>query len=85
MSTEVPKFIVTTEGELHGEDTPENREIVRRIHACVQACEGVSTEDLEQGVVADMCAMMGQVLPLLQEREQMAQVLSQVQSMTKSA
>lgn len=61
-----PHFLVTSEGELHGEDTEENREIVRRIHACVNACEGISTEELENGIVADMRRVLAQVVPVLE-------------------
>ncbi|MCA9072029.1 MAG: hypothetical protein KDA84_24040 [Planctomycetaceae bacterium] len=65
---ETPHFLLTTEGELHGEDTEENREIVRRIHACVNACEGISTEELEKGIVADMRRVLAQVVPVLQQQ-----------------
>jgi hypothetical protein len=61
-----PHFLLSHEGELHGEDTPQNREIVRRIHACVSACEGISTEELESGVVQDMRRVIAQVIPVLQ-------------------
>jgi hypothetical protein len=64
-----PHFLLTTEGELHGQDTEENREIVRRIHACVNACEGISTEELEKGIIADMRRVLAQVVPVL-ERQQ---------------
>ena len=70
--TSVPRFVVTAEGELYGEDTPENRELVRRIHACVNACDSFTTEELERGVVQDMRRVIGQVAPLLQQREQSA-------------
>jgi hypothetical protein len=63
-----PHFVVTAAGDIHGDDTRENREIVRRIHACVSACEGISTEELEKGIVADMRRVIAQVVPLLQER-----------------
>ncbi len=63
-----PHFVVSTEGEILGEDTAENREIVRRIHACVNACEGISTEELEAGIIRDMCRTLADVVPLLQER-----------------
>lgn len=72
-----PHFVLTQEGEVLGEDTAENRELVRRIHACVNACEGLSTEELEAGIVQDMSRVIGQVIPLLEEREQMAQILNQ--------
>ena len=62
------QIVITHEGELHGEDTLENREIVRRIHACVEACDGISTAELEQGVVQDMRRVIAQVAPLLEEK-----------------
>jgi len=64
-----PQLVITHEGDILGEDNPENREIVRRIHACLNACEGISTEELEQGIIADMCRVMGQVVPLLQQQD----------------
>lgn len=60
-----PAFVVTVDGDIHGQDTPENREIVRRIRACVNACEGISTAELESGVVADMRRVLNEVIPLL--------------------
>ena len=71
-SLQAPHFVITHDGSLHGEDTPENREYVRRIHACVNACEGISTEELEKGIVQDMRRVLGQVVPLLAERNQQA-------------
>ncbi|VAX39836.1 hypothetical protein MNBD_PLANCTO02-27 [hydrothermal vent metagenome] len=62
-----PHFVLTSAGELHGEDTPENREIVRRIHACVAACNGISTEELEKGIVQDMRSVIATVAPILEE------------------
>ena len=62
-----PKFVVTAEGELLGEDTPGNRELARRIHACVDACEGLTTEDLEAGIVSQMLEIVRTVGPLLNE------------------
>lgn len=67
-SATVPQFIVSTEGELFGEDTLENREIVRRIHACVNACEGLATEELESGIVEDMRRVIAEVAPLLKNQ-----------------
>jgi hypothetical protein len=61
-----PHFVLTTDGEIHGQDTDGNREIVRRIHACVNACDGISTEELEQGIVQDMRRALAEVVPLLQ-------------------
>lgn len=63
-----PHFIVSAAGEIHGEDTEENRQIARRIHACVNACEGISTEELENGIVDDMRRVIGEVLPVLQSQ-----------------
>lgn len=63
----VPQFVVTVDGDIHGQDTPENREIVKRIHACVNACDGISTEQLERGVVRDMQQVIAQVAPLLEQ------------------
>lgn len=66
---EPARFVLSTDGELYGKDTPENRELVRRIHACVAACEGISTEELERGVVADMRRVIADVLPVLRSRQ----------------
>ena len=65
----LPQFIVTTEGEILGEDTPSNRDIVRRIHACVDACDQIPTEELEKGIIQDLCKVMGQVVPLLEQQK----------------
>ncbi len=68
--TPPPHFILTMEGELRGEDTQENRDIVRRIHACVNACEGITTEELEKGIVEDMRRVLSDVVPILQRKPQ---------------
>lgn len=62
---QTPHFLLSHEGELHGEDTADNRELVRRIQACVHACEGISTDELERGIVADMRRVLENVAPLL--------------------
>ncbi|MCH8828913.1 MAG: hypothetical protein IID45_04975 [Planctomycetes bacterium] len=64
-----PHFIVTSDGSLHGEDSDENRDIAQRIHACVNACDGITTEELESGVIQDMRRIIGQVIPLLQSQQ----------------
>ena len=64
-STATPTFVVTSEGELLGEDTPTNRELVRRIEACVNACDGLSTADLEDGIVRQMLKVVTELTPLL--------------------
>lgn len=66
----IPQFILTTEGDILGQNTPENQEIVRRIHACVNACDGISTEELERGIIKDMCRVMGQVIPILEKQNE---------------
>ncbi|MBL4883357.1 MAG: hypothetical protein JKY95_02320 [Planctomycetaceae bacterium] len=68
-TSNLPQFIVTAEGDILGEDTPENQEIVRRIHACVEACEQIPTEDLENGIIQDICNIMGQVVPILEQQK----------------
>ena len=62
-----PHFFVTSEGSLHGEDTPENRELIRRIHACVNACEGITTDELEAGIIDDMRKVIAEVAPLFEK------------------
>lgn len=66
-----PHFLLSPEGDIFGEDTLENREHVRRIHACVEACEGISTEELEGGIIQDMRRALDQVVPLLETRRDM--------------
>ena len=65
-----PHFVLTADGSIHGEDTPENRELARRIHACVNACEGIPTEELEAGIVQEMCRAVARIVPLLRENTQ---------------
>jgi len=64
-----PHFVVSVAGDIHGEDTEENREIVRRIHACVNACGGISTEELEKGIIQDMRRVIAQIAPLLADKK----------------
>lgn len=63
-----PHFTVTTDGEVFGEDSEESREVARRIHACVNACDGISTEELENGIILDMRRVISQVVPLLEQK-----------------
>jgi hypothetical protein len=65
-----PHFLLAADGSIHGEDTPENRELVRRIEACLKACEGIATEELEAGIIRDMCRVLADVVPILQDRKQ---------------
>ncbi len=61
------RVVVTAAGVIYGEDTPEARQLARRIQACVNACEGIPTEELEKGVVQDMRRLIELVAPLLPE------------------
>lgn len=66
-----PHFLVSADGSIHGEDTPENRELVRRWQACLQACEGLSTEELEQGIIQEMRRVIAEVIPVLEEKKEL--------------
>ncbi|MEM7810125.1 MAG: hypothetical protein AAF532_01425 [Planctomycetota bacterium] len=66
-SAEGVSFVITPAGEIFGSDSGPNRELVRRIKACVNACEGLSTEQLEDGIVEQMRAVIGRVAPLLEK------------------
>lgn len=74
-SVKPPHFVISSEGEILGEDSPENQELVRRIVACVNACDGITTEELEDGIIADMRNVIAQAAPLLQERSKMSELL----------
>lgn len=43
-----------------------NDESLRRVEACLVACEGISTEDLERGIIQEMRQTLKDVIPLLQ-------------------
>lgn len=62
------QVLVNLNGEVHGEDSDETRELARRIKACVNACDGIATEELERGIVHDMCRVLSQVAPLLRTK-----------------
>ncbi|MCA9040862.1 MAG: hypothetical protein KDA65_10980 [Planctomycetaceae bacterium] len=70
--TAQPQFVVTMDGDIHGEDTPENREIVRRIHACWNACDGIPTAELENGIIQDMRNVISTMIPVLNQVNQPA-------------
>ena len=63
-----PHFVLTPGVSLHEEDTPENRGIVRQIYAYVDACDGITIEELEKGIIQDMRRALAQVVPMLEER-----------------
>lgn len=62
------RVIVTDNGEVHAADTPENRDLARRLKACVNACAGFTTEELESGIIEDMRRVIANVAPLLRDR-----------------
>ena len=64
-TTSTPHFVVTADGDLLGEDHAANRELVRRISACVTACEGLTTADLEAGIVSRMMTLVAELTPLM--------------------
>ncbi|HAH46670.1 MAG TPA: hypothetical protein DCM07_17780 [Planctomycetaceae bacterium] len=43
--------------------------------ACVNACDGITTEELESGIINDMRRVISQTAPILQERSQMTELL----------
>ena len=43
-----------------------NDESLRRVQACLIACEGITTEDLERGIIQEMRQTLKDVIPLLQ-------------------
>jgi hypothetical protein len=59
------QLIITASGDLLGDDTPENRELARRVKACINACHGLTTEELERGVVQELCQTIRELEPLL--------------------
>jgi hypothetical protein len=61
------RLVLTGTGELTGDDTPANRELARRIRACINACDGIATEELERGLIRELCQVLTQVAPLLRE------------------
>ncbi|QDT63658.1 hypothetical protein [Calycomorphotria hydatis] len=70
-SVEGVHLVITPEGEIHGVDCDANRELVRRIQACVNACDGITTEELEQGIVDDMKNIINQVAPILKKANEL--------------
>jgi hypothetical protein len=67
VSPQPSQITVTGAGDVFGTDTPANRALARRIRACVNACEGLATEDLEQGIVGDMRRIIQQLAPVAAE------------------
>lgn len=63
------QLIITAAGDVFGPDTPENQDLARRIRACINACAGLTTEDLENGLIQDLCRTVMQVAPLLQAQK----------------
>jgi hypothetical protein len=73
-------------GEIRGVDTPGNRELARRLRACVNACAGIPTDDLERGIVQDMRRVIGDIVPLLQgQRDALQETLAAHRSRATTA
>lgn len=64
------RLVLTGDGDLLGDDTPANRELARRVRACINACDGFTTEDLERGMIRDLCEIVRQLAPLLEARRE---------------
>lgn len=72
-------------GEIRGLDTPDNRELARRLRACVNACAGIPTDDLERGIVQDMRRVIGDIVPLLQgQRDSLQETLAAHRTRTRA-
>ncbi|EDL58842.1 hypothetical protein PM8797T_19884 [Gimesia maris DSM 8797] len=41
----------------------------------MNACDGITTEELESGIIKDMRRVIAQTAPLLEERSQMTELL----------
>lgn len=63
------QLVITADGDVYGPDTPDNRDLARRIRACINACQGLTTEDLENGLIQDLCRTVLQVGPLLEAQQ----------------
>ncbi len=68
-------IILGADGMLQAADTPENRTILRRLEACLNACDGLSTDELEGGIVQDMRRVIADVVPVLEEKRDMEREL----------
>jgi hypothetical protein len=62
------QVIVTATGEVHGNDHVDTKELARRVSACINACQGISTTELEQGIVEQMRSALTKVIPMLEQR-----------------
>ncbi|QDU78322.1 hypothetical protein Pla110_00230 [Polystyrenella longa] len=90
MSSEAQKtaqsqFVVTMDGDIHGEDNAENRDIVRRIHACWNACDGIPTDELENGIISDMRNVISTMIPVLNQAKQPASGMVKKPNIMKEA
>jgi len=72
LSARSPQITVTADGEIFAADTPANRDLARRVQACINACAGFTTEDLERGIVDDMRRVIEQLAPLAAARAERA-------------
>jgi len=70
--SKVPQITVTGAGEIFAADTAENRELARRVTACVNACAGFTTDDLEAGILEDIRRVIEQLAPLASQANRAA-------------
>lgn len=66
-SSQPVQITVTGGGDVFGADSAANRNLARRVRACVNACEGLSTEDLELGIVGQMRQIIQTLAPAAAE------------------
>jgi hypothetical protein len=62
--TKSAQITLTADGEIFGADLPENRALSRRVRACINACEGFTTAELEQGLLTHMRRLIEHLAPL---------------------
>jgi thiamine phosphate synthase YjbQ (UPF0047 family) len=76
VTTKSYKLILTTDGEVEVQNTPEMAEFVRRLSACVHACEGITTEELERGIIQDMQRVINEMVPLIQDHKSLLETVN---------
>ena len=67
----LPATSTSCDGEAEFQSPCFDAEDIRRIEACVLACEGITTDDLESGIIRRMQEALVSVVPLLEEAKQM--------------
>jgi hypothetical protein len=69
-SSTVAQITLTAHGDVYAVDSPQTRELARRVQACVNACAGLSTEDLENGLIDQLREVVKQLAPLAARAQQ---------------